>query len=619
MMPRLVHYQLGILVLLWLCIMLLYLWPSPPSGMPTRRADPLTPKRKRSSEPKPFAGLTQKPPCALCEHERGETTPPPPVRPDPMPLTNRRPCVIDTSMHFCPHDGCEYRGWLGLGNLRANGHPSGGPWRQLSCRSCHGYFLESHGTIFHDKRLPLELIVHVLACLAEGLGIRATARVLEVEANTVLPWLVEAAEQLQAFTSSFLCDVQVHQLQLDELYAVLRGLREGQLSAEQTLKYLASGRPWVWTAIDPVSKVLLAIEGGLRTGEMAQRVVHRVASLLAPGCVPACFSDGFKGYLPAIVGHFGMWMQPERLQDKGARRKPRWMPLPGLLYVQVVQQYRRKRVVGVKHRVVFGTPLAIEQILAACGWKINTAMVERLNLDIRQRVAAIGWRVNTLCQGVDSIQQQLAVFHAYHNFVLPHASLRQPLAEPSPTNGTGSAQRWRPGIPAMAVGLTDHGWTLQEVLLSRPRSRGYGTRPCIVLRCRSLIPGWINAHGFADAQMMVLDAMDLAPCRMLHSQLPQRSRGKQGEDHGRGGRGRWPCIPGDWLIMVAEIPADLPLDHRLHEPPSHCEHGQGRHPCGLLPPHGTERSGMLAPATARCHRERLCLIRLEHLDIRTFL
>ena len=80
------------------------------------------------------------------------------------------------------------------------------------------------------------------------------------------------------------------------------------------------------------------------------------------------------------------------------------MPLPGLLYAQVVKQYRRKRVVGVKHRVVLGTMEAGAQVLSACGWKINTAMVERLNLDIRQRVAAIGRRVNTLCQGEDGLQ-----------------------------------------------------------------------------------------------------------------------------------------------------------------------------------------------------------------------
>jgi IS1 family transposase len=266
--------------------------------------------------------------------------------------------------------------------------------------------------------------------LVSVLGIRATARVFEVDPNTVLHWLVEAAEQLQAFTSYFLCDVHVTQLQLDELYAVIRDLQGGQISADDAVARLESSRHWVWTAIDPVSKLLLAIEAGPRTLEMAQHVVHQVAQRLASRCMPLWLSDGFKGYLPAIVGHFGWWVHPERRQDKGPWPKPRWRPLPGLLYAQVVKQYRRKRVAGVKHRVVFGTMGAIEQVLAAYGWKINTSFVERLNLDIRQRVAAVGRRVNTLCQGEDGMQQQLALFHVYHNFVLPHASLRQPLPVP---------------------------------------------------------------------------------------------------------------------------------------------------------------------------------------------
>ena len=128
---------------------------------------------------------------------------------------------------------------------------------------------------------------------------------------------------------------------------------------------------------------------------------------------------------------------------------------------------RRRRLVGVKHRVVFGTQLAIEQVLAACGWTIHTAFVERLNLDIRQRVAAVGRRVHTLCRGADGLQQQLVLFQVYYNFVLPHASLRQPLPQPIPTNGTGSAKQWWPWTPAMAAGLTDHVWSLQEVLLYR--------------------------------------------------------------------------------------------------------------------------------------------------------
>ena len=105
-----------------------------------------------------------------------------------MPPTHRRPRTVDTSRHFCPHPGCDERRWLGRGNLRANGHPSGGPWRQWHCTGCDGYFLEPHGTRLHGKRVAVDLLVRVIACLAEGLGIRGVARVFEVDPNTVLQW-----------------------------------------------------------------------------------------------------------------------------------------------------------------------------------------------------------------------------------------------------------------------------------------------------------------------------------------------------------------------------------------------------------------------------------------------
>jgi IS1 family transposase len=283
----------------------------------------------------------------------------------------------------------------------------------------------------------------------------------------VLAWLVEAAEQLRAFSAHFLCKVHVNQLQLDELYAVLREVKAGEISEDEAITRLERSPYWVWTAMDPESKLLVVIAVGTRTLEMAQRVVHQVVQVLAPGCVPLFLTDGLREYMTALLAHFGHWMQPERRQDKGPRPKPRWMPLPALLYAQVVKSYRRRRIVGVKHRVVFGTLEQVHQVLVACGRKINTACVERLNLDIRQRVAAVGRRVNTLCQGEDGLRHQLTVYHAYYNFCLPHASLCQPLLVPELTNGSGSAKVWRPCTPAMAAGLTDHVWSLKEVLLYR--------------------------------------------------------------------------------------------------------------------------------------------------------
>ncbi len=183
--------------------------------------------------------------------------------------------------------------------------------------------------------------------------------------------------------------------------------------------------------------------------------------------MPLFLSDGYKEYLTAIVTHFGHWVQVPRRQATGPAPKPHWMPLPELLYAQVVKTMRRRRLVDVKHRVVFGTIEAVNQGLSPLGCQINTAFVERINLSLRQHVAAIGRWVATLCKGEESLLQQLALYHTYDNFCLPHSSLRLPLAQPEPTKGTGSATQWRLQTPAMAAGLMDRVWSLREVLMFR--------------------------------------------------------------------------------------------------------------------------------------------------------
>jgi IS1 family transposase len=279
--------------------------------------------------------------------------------------------------------------------------------------------------------------------------------------------LVEVADHLKAFSQYFLHDVRVTQVQLDELFALLSAVKDGEMSEAEAITRLSRSPQWVWVAMDPVTKLLLTLDVGERTLAMAQRVVHQVVQVLAPDCAPLFLTDGFREYLTALLTHYGQWVQPARRQAHGPAPKPRWMPLPGLLYAQVVKTVRRRRLVRVRHRVVFGTLETVNAVLAPLGCQINTAFIERLNLTIRQRVAAVGRRVTTLCKGEDGMRQQLVLFQAYHNFCLPHASLRVPLAAPIPTNGTGSARKWRPCTPAMVAGLTDHVWTLREVLLYR--------------------------------------------------------------------------------------------------------------------------------------------------------
>src|SRR5439155_11272925 len=72
---------------------------------------PLPPRCKRSSGPKPFPGLTRKPPCAACEQAHAHGPQPPGCPPPRIVSTRGRPRQVDTSFHFCPNAHCAYRGW----------------------------------------------------------------------------------------------------------------------------------------------------------------------------------------------------------------------------------------------------------------------------------------------------------------------------------------------------------------------------------------------------------------------------------------------------------------------------------------------------------------------------
>jgi transposase-like protein len=416
----------AVLFILLLCLLLYRLWRCGKTTPSVRK--PPRPTR----EPKPFVGLTRKPDCEVCEQHIRSQPHVPSAPPPHMILTRGRRRQVDTAGHFCPHATCSYHGRVGFGHIRANGHPTGRRWRQLVCLGCHSYFLETHGTPFHGKQVDPDTLVWALAALAKGLGIRAVARVFEVNPNTVLAWLVDAAEHLEAFSRYGLQDVHVEQVQMDELFALLSAVKDRDVTETEAVQCLSRSPHWVRVAIDLVSKFILTVDVGERTLAMAQRLVHHVTQVLAPDCAPLFLTDGFREYLTALVTHYGQWLHPER-QAKGPRPMPRWMPQPGLLYAQVVKSYRRRCLVRVAHRVVFGTHEVIEQRLSTQGWKINTAFVERLNLDFRQHIAAIGRRVNTLCKHEAGLRHQLALFQTYHNFVLPHTSLRWPL--PHVTDG----------------------------------------------------------------------------------------------------------------------------------------------------------------------------------------
>ena len=309
--------------LILLCLLLRRFW----HNGKTASTAPTPPRRKR--DPKPFAGLTNQPQCDLCEqgvvsHRQAPGAPPP-----RMMLTRGRRRHVDTTGHFCPHAECSYHGWVDWGNVRANGHPNSRRWRQLVCLGCHGYFLETLGTPFHAKQIDPDKLVWAIAALAEGVGIRAVARVFAVDPNTVLNWLVEAAEHLATFSRAFLQDVHVEQVQMDELFALLSAVKDGEVTEAEAIKRLSRSPHWVWVAMDPVCKLILTIDIGERTLAMAQRLVHQMTQVLTPDCAPLFLTDGFRESLTRSLRITASGGNPNADRPKGPSRNRAGCPCPG--------------------------------------------------------------------------------------------------------------------------------------------------------------------------------------------------------------------------------------------------------------------------------------------------
>ena len=136
MVPTPLFYQLFVVALVLICLLIHVGLPDMPLPKPQPPLASNKHRRRRSQDPQPFTGLMHKPLCEACDREPmyAPRHPVSPLRSSLSPEDAWR--TVDTQSHFCPEPNCPYHGWLGRGNLRANGHPGGQPWRQLQCVSC---------------------------------------------------------------------------------------------------------------------------------------------------------------------------------------------------------------------------------------------------------------------------------------------------------------------------------------------------------------------------------------------------------------------------------------------------------------------------------------------------
>ena len=163
--------------------------------------------------------------------------------------------------------------------------------------------------------------------------------------------------------------------------------------------------------------------------------------------------DGLASYMTAFLRVF---RHPVRT---GRRGRPRLVQAPGLLLGQVVKRYVQRRVVNVERRVVRGTEAAIAVVLAATqsGTRINTAYIERLNATFRASLAPLGRQGRAIAYTEAVLTAGMWLVGCAYNFCWLHQSLR--VAAPA-----RAPWKWQERTPAMAAGLTDHRWTMLELM-----------------------------------------------------------------------------------------------------------------------------------------------------------
>jgi IS1 family transposase len=380
-----------------------------------------------------------------------------------------RPRTIKTDHLCCPHEECSSCGVLGP-------HPDHdivgfgtyttvhGEKRQLClCNVCGQPFSETAGTPFFGLKTPMKTVCIALNELAEGLGVRAVARIHGVEPETILDWLRKAGQHCARLSECMMQDLELSQVQLDELWTFVRK-KERMLSEWEKL-HTEYGDNWVWVAFDPVHKLVVAVVIGDRTEEQADKLLTRLRARLVAACLPLLTSDSLPHYAGAILRAFGVWVQPKRKGSRGRFPKPRQVLPKGLNYATVHKERERGRVVSVTTRVIYGCKKDILARLESLGQTINTSFVERMNLSFRHLVSRLHRKTLCFSKKREYLEFHLHLALAYYHFARVHSSLRVALPQPIPTRGNGSPKKWEQRTPAMAAGLTDHAWSLEELLM----------------------------------------------------------------------------------------------------------------------------------------------------------
>lgn len=341
---------------------------------------------------------------------------------------------MDRTKQFCHNPDCPLRGQVGQGNIGVHSQRD----RRYRCERCGTTFSATKGTAYYRLQTAVDTVTLVLTLLCHGCPLQAIVAAFGLDERTVASWQTRAGQHSQAVHEHLVAAgmVDVQHVQADELWVKLVGKRV-----------------WMAMAMAVPSRLWLGgVVSSHRDLGLVTRLVQIVRACAVTSAMLVCV-DGLASYVTAFRRVFRTPVHTRR------RGRPRLVADPGLLIGQVVKQYAQRHVVSVTRRVIQGSAEAIGGVLATThtGTAINTAYIERLNATFRSALAPLVRRGRALAHTDTVLTAGMYLVGCAYNFCWIHASLRQPAPE-------GNPLKWQERTPAMAAGLTDHCWTMSDLL-----------------------------------------------------------------------------------------------------------------------------------------------------------
>lgn len=361
---------------------------------------------------------------------------------------------MNPQAQFCPNLACRARGQVGQGNIRIHCRADG----RYYCNVCKTRFSQTAGTMFYGLHHAPSVVVLVVTLLAHGCPLQAIVMAFGLDERTVGAWLKRAGEQCQ----------RVHE------HVVLGTPQDlGQVQADEVRVRMQRGVGWLASAIAVPTRLWL---GGVVSQRRDRRLVtdlaHQVRACAL--CRPLLIVfDGFVAYRAAFQA---VLRSP---QPTGQRGRPSLLAWADVALGQVVKHYVQRRVTSVERRVVQGSHALVERLLTTTqgGGVLNTAYIERLNAMFRAAFAPLVRRTRAAARTTAVLRAGMYLVGSVHNFCRYHESLAVELTLPR-------GRRWLRRTPAIAAGLTDHCWSVHELLSFKvapppyvpPKRRGRPTK-----------------------------------------------------------------------------------------------------------------------------------------------